>query len=73
MSTNATPLPSVRSLASDLALARGVDLDGIVTLGNWSSFLVFDQHYRDQRIQSRDITSVVLRDETLIFRCTRKL
>ncbi|KAI9490454.1 hypothetical protein BDB00DRAFT_768881, partial [Zychaea mexicana] len=39
-------VPSVRSIASDLALKRGASLDDIITIGNWSSSTVFDQYYR---------------------------
>jgi hypothetical protein len=54
-------IPSVRSVASDLALARGVPLTDVVTMGNWSSAEVFDNHYRRQRLQRQNITNFVLR------------
>lgn len=40
LSTTQTPVPSVRSVASDLVLARGVPLDEVVTMRNWSSAAV---------------------------------
>ncbi|KAF7723587.1 hypothetical protein EC973_001828 [Apophysomyces ossiformis] len=60
LSTNLKPLPTGRSLASDLALVRGVPVDDVVTLGNWSSHTVFDKYYRRQRLQAHDITAVML-------------
>lgn len=61
LSTPQKPVPSVRSLASDLALARGVPLADVVTMGNWSSHSVFDNHYRRQRLLRQNITNFVLR------------
>lgn len=60
LSTTQTPVPSVRSIASDLALTRGVALGDVVTMGNWSSAAVFDTHRR-QRRQWQNITNYVLR------------
>jgi hypothetical protein len=60
-STSQKPIPSVRSLASDLALARGAPLSDVVTMGNWSSNTVFDKHYRRQRLLNQNITNFVLR------------
>ncbi|KAG2171249.1 hypothetical protein INT43_004103 [Umbelopsis isabellina] len=51
LSTFQKPVPSVRSVASDLALARGAPLSDVVTMGNWSSSEVFDNHDRRQRLQ----------------------
>ncbi|KAI9286774.1 hypothetical protein BC943DRAFT_351531 [Umbelopsis sp. AD052] len=61
ISTSQTPIPSVRSIASELALARGASLSDVVTMGNWSNSEVFDNHYRRQRLQSQNITNFVLR------------
>ncbi|KAL0098313.1 hypothetical protein J3Q64DRAFT_1694698 [Phycomyces blakesleeanus] len=51
----------VQSIASTLALKRDMSLDNIVTLGNWSSHKVFQQHYNRNHILSADFTNVVLR------------
>lgn len=61
LSTSQQPIPSVRSVASDLALARGAPLSDVVTMGNWSSTDVFNNHYRRQRLQRQNITNFVLR------------
>lgn len=60
LSTSMNPLPSIRSLASDLALKRGIPTEDVVIMGNWSSDSVFDNHYRRQRQQSSNITAAVL-------------
>lgn len=44
MSTDVVPVPSIRSLASDLALSRGIPNEDVVTLGNWSSDSVLEFH-----------------------------
>ena len=54
-------LPSLRSVASDLALTRGAALDAVLTMGNWSSHTVFDEYYRRTRQISDNISSRVLR------------
>lgn len=61
LSTTVRPTPSVRSVASDLALARGTPYDDVVTVGNWSSPAVFDTHYRRKRQLNTNITHAVLR------------
>jgi hypothetical protein len=61
LSTSQKPIPSVRSVASDLALARGAPLTDVITMGNWSSTGVFDNHYRRQRLQRQNLTNFVLR------------
>jgi hypothetical protein len=61
LSTSIKPIPSVRSVASDLALARGASLAYVVIMGNWSSTEVFHNHYRRQRLQKQNITKFVLR------------
>ncbi|KAI9286245.1 hypothetical protein BC943DRAFT_364992 [Umbelopsis sp. AD052] len=61
ISTSQTPIPSVRSIASDLALTRGAPLSDAVTMDNWSNSEVFNNHYRRQRLQSQNITNFVLR------------
>ncbi|CAO3686573.1 unnamed protein product [Umbelopsis vinacea] len=46
LSTSQKPIPSVRLVASDLALARGAPLSDVVTMRNWPSTDVFNNHYR---------------------------
>jgi hypothetical protein len=65
MSTDLVPVPSIRSLASDLALSRGVPKEDVVTLGNWSSDSVFEFHYRRSRLQKTNMSAVVLRDSLI--------
>lgn len=59
LSTDETRV-NVRSLASSLALRSGVPLDDIVTLGNWASSSVFEQHYRREHLSLVDFTNTVL-------------
>ncbi|EIE86006.1 hypothetical protein G6F46_013034 [Rhizopus delemar] len=54
------PRVNLRSLASSAALRAGIDLDDIVTLGNWSSSTVFEQHYRREHLTDVDFTNTVL-------------
>jgi hypothetical protein len=61
LSITQNPVPSVRSVASDLALVRGAPLTGVVIMGNWSSAEVFNNHYRRQRLQRQNITNFGLR------------
>ncbi|KAI9312529.1 hypothetical protein BX666DRAFT_1833575, partial [Dichotomocladium elegans] len=59
-SADSRPTLSVRSIASDLTLQRGVSLDDVVTMGNWSSTTVFDQHYRRSRMVRSNMSRHVL-------------
>ena len=52
--------PSIRSVASDLALARGASLDAVLTMGNWSSQTVFDDFYRRTRQVTDNLSNRVL-------------
>ncbi|KAI8145619.1 hypothetical protein BJV82DRAFT_679807 [Fennellomyces sp. T-0311] len=61
LSTDTHPAPSVRSLGTNLAIARGIPVADVVTLGNWSSDAVMDTHYRRQRLTQTDVTSAILR------------
>ena len=61
MSTSIRPTPSVRSVASDLALSRGTPLEDVVTVGNRSSPAVFDTHYRRKRQLRTNVTHALLR------------
>ncbi len=59
---------SIRSLASSAAMDNGVDLQDIVSLGNWASATTFKNHYqRDHMAQveftSTMLSSMVLEDE----------
>ncbi|ORY90557.1 hypothetical protein BCR43DRAFT_447177 [Syncephalastrum racemosum] len=56
-STSRSPMPSIRSLASDRALSQGASLQDIVVMGNWSTSTVFDNHYRRQRQVSTNISA----------------
>ncbi|KAI9007455.1 hypothetical protein CLU79DRAFT_685736, partial [Phycomyces nitens] len=60
MQLSMTESVSVHSIASTLALERGMSLDDIVTLGNWSSCEVFQHHYNCNHTSSADFTNVVL-------------
>ncbi|KAI7861528.1 hypothetical protein BDF14DRAFT_1887087 [Spinellus fusiger] len=51
---------SIRSIASSCALAQGIALDDIVTLGNWTSSTTFHNHYKRQHMTTVDFTSAVL-------------
>lgn len=62
LSTDLVPVPSIRSLASDLALSRCVAKEDVVTLGNWTSDSAFELHYRRSRLQKTNMSSVVLRN-----------
>lgn len=59
-SSDSSRQPTMRSVASDLALQRGIPLDEVITHGNWASSMMFDNHYRRSRHISSDITSSVL-------------
>jgi hypothetical protein len=53
---------SVRSVAASLALQRGVPLEDIITLGNWSSSTTFENHYRRFTMLNTDFTSAILQN-----------
>ncbi|KAG0977719.1 hypothetical protein G6F28_012327 [Rhizopus arrhizus] len=54
------PHVSIRSLASSAALDKGVDLQDIVTLGNWTSSDTFRQHYQRNHMADVNFTNTVL-------------
>ncbi|KAI9310034.1 hypothetical protein BX666DRAFT_1871445, partial [Dichotomocladium elegans] len=54
---------SLRSVASDTALRRGIPLEDILLMGNWSSASVFQQHYRRSRQTAHNISEAVLQDQ----------
>jgi hypothetical protein len=54
------PRVSIRSLASSAALDKGVDLQDIVTLGNWTSSDTFRQHYQRNPMADVNFTNTVL-------------
>ncbi|KAI9006254.1 hypothetical protein CLU79DRAFT_880701 [Phycomyces nitens] len=56
LSTSVRPTPLLRSIALDLALGRGMPIEGVVTVGNWSFSAVFEQHYRRQRAPQTNIS-----------------
>ncbi|KAI9032931.1 hypothetical protein CLU79DRAFT_830785 [Phycomyces nitens] len=62
----------VRSLASSLALERGMPINEIVTLGNWSSEEVFQNHYRQNHTSEADFTNLVLQTPPLAVRMDKQ-
>ncbi|PHZ14533.1 uncharacterized protein RHIMIDRAFT_303989 [Rhizopus microsporus ATCC 52813] len=54
------PRINLRSLSSSAALHADVDINDIITLGNWSFSAVFEQHYRREQLSLVDFTSSVL-------------
>lgn len=55
-------LPSLRSVASNLALVNGASLEEVLVMGNWSSSTVFDNHYRRSIQFGDNISRRVLTD-----------
>ena len=53
-------LPSMRSIASDKALRQGIGLEDILLMGNWSSSMVFQHHYRRSRQVTANISEAVI-------------
>ncbi|KAG2215915.1 hypothetical protein INT46_004171 [Mucor plumbeus] len=51
---------TIRSLASSRALAQGVSLDGILSLGNWASSSTFQDHYQRNQMANVNFTSTIL-------------
>ncbi|KAG1145359.1 hypothetical protein G6F37_012156 [Rhizopus arrhizus] len=51
------PHLSIRSLSSSAALDKGVDLQDIVTLGNWTSSDTFRQHYQRNHMADVNFTN----------------
>ncbi|KAI8058853.1 hypothetical protein BDF21DRAFT_430126 [Thamnidium elegans] len=51
---------SLRSIASSLALQSGIPKDDIVTIGNWSSSTIFEQHYRREHLSHFDFTNILI-------------
>ncbi|KAG2221841.1 hypothetical protein INT45_003555 [Circinella minor] len=54
------PMVSLRSIASSLALASGVPKEDVVTMGNWSNSLTFENHYRREHLSLFDFTSILI-------------
>ncbi|ORY94094.1 hypothetical protein BCR43DRAFT_443010, partial [Syncephalastrum racemosum] len=61
-STAESTLPSLRSVASNLALVNGASLEDVLVMGNWSSSTVFDNHYRRSIQFGDNISRRVLMD-----------
>ncbi|KAG2212975.1 hypothetical protein INT45_013284 [Circinella minor] len=59
-STDIRPTPSVRSLGTDLAIKNGIPLDDVVTLGNWSSAALVENHYCRERLTQTNATHFIL-------------
>jgi hypothetical protein len=51
---------TIRSLASSRALAQGVSLDDILSLGNWASSSTFQDRYQRNQMANVNFTSTVL-------------
>ncbi|KAI9314653.1 hypothetical protein BX666DRAFT_1862215 [Dichotomocladium elegans] len=60
---SSTP-PSLRSVASDLALTRGASLDDVLVMGNWSSSTVFNNHYHRTIQREHNLSDRVLGSTT---------
>ncbi|CEG67567.1 hypothetical protein RMATCC62417_03977 [Rhizopus microsporus] len=54
------PRVSLRSIASSLALKAGISKDDIVTMGNWSSSAVFENHYRREHLSQFDFSNTLI-------------
>ncbi|CEG76669.1 hypothetical protein RMATCC62417_11530 [Rhizopus microsporus] len=54
------PRTNLRSLSSSAAPRAGVDINDIVTLGNWSSSAVFEQYYYREQLSLVDFINTVL-------------
>ncbi|KAG2224150.1 hypothetical protein INT45_000165 [Circinella minor] len=54
------PRVSLRCIASSLALASGVPKEDVVTMGNWSNSLTFENHYRREHLSLFDFTSILI-------------
>ena len=55
-----TEMVSLLSVASTIALEKGIPLQDIVTLGNWSSAEVFQRHYNRSHTSSADFTNTLI-------------
>ncbi|PHZ08769.1 uncharacterized protein RHIMIDRAFT_241280 [Rhizopus microsporus ATCC 52813] len=51
---------SVRSIASSLALPRGISKEDIVALGNWTNSSTFENHYRREHMSCFNFTQILL-------------
>ncbi|KAI8640282.1 hypothetical protein BD408DRAFT_452710 [Parasitella parasitica] len=55
---------SIRSLASSSAMESGIQLDDLVTLGNWASSDALANHYQRNHMTTIDFTSTTLSAST---------
>ncbi|KAL0088736.1 hypothetical protein J3Q64DRAFT_1881838 [Phycomyces blakesleeanus] len=60
LSTSVCPTPSLWSIVLDLTLCRDVPLEDVVTMGNWSSLAMFEQHYHCMRAPQTNISLFML-------------
>ncbi|ORE11959.1 hypothetical protein BCV72DRAFT_192221, partial [Rhizopus microsporus var. microsporus] len=54
------PRVSLRPIASSLALKTGIPKDDIVTMGNWPSSAVFENHYRREHLSQFDFSNTLI-------------
>ncbi|PVU94572.1 hypothetical protein BB559_002962 [Furculomyces boomerangus] len=55
-----TPIPKGRAIGATLAAAAGISADTIVSHGFWSSYYIYDTHYRLSRSTQEDLTNRIL-------------
>jgi hypothetical protein len=53
-------LPKARAIGSTAAMKKGAKVEDVVTHGNWSSSILFDQFYRLNAATASNFTSLVL-------------
>ncbi|CEG80909.1 hypothetical protein RMATCC62417_15172 [Rhizopus microsporus] len=51
---------SLRSIASSFALKAGISKDDIVTMGNWPSSAVFENHCRREHLSQFDFSNTLI-------------
>ena len=54
------PRVSLRFIASSFALKSGIPKDDVVTMGNWSSSAVFENHYRREHLSQFDFSNTLI-------------
>jgi hypothetical protein len=55
-----TKLPKARAIGSTAAMKKGAKVEDVVTHGNWSSSILFDQFYRLNAATASNFTALVL-------------
>lgn len=51
---------SLRSIGSSLALASGIPKEDVVTMGNWTNSITFENHYRREHLSNFDFTNTLV-------------